>query len=179
MCDMPDPPDVCGVGDYVYCLRKALVSKGVDVEVLAAGDWSVSAMPGLTKRGRRGVLHIHYPSVGYGRKLGPQFLSLLVRSVVTLHEFSRVHWLRRMASVPLCLRASSVVFTSENERKAATRQMPWLGSRSEVIPIGSSISPTPRICERILEEIIYFGLVVPKKGLEDVVRLAALIRRNH
>jgi glycosyltransferase involved in cell wall biosynthesis len=172
------PPDVCGVGDYVHCLYNALVSKGVEVEVMASDDWSVTAMPNLASGLKNNILHIQYPSVGYGYKLGPQFLSLLVRSVVTLHEFNKVHWLRRASSFPFGLRARWVVFTSESERQAALRRMPWLRTRSDVIPVGSNIYPRPRSSDRTVEEIVYFGLIVPKKGLEHVVELAALIREK-
>lgn len=165
------PPQVCGVGDYTERLAAALREAGVDVEVITPRSARVALRRVLSKE----IFHIQYPSVGYGWSMLPQASSLVHPSIVTLHEFSRVRAGRRMASIPFLLRAY-VVFTTEQERLQAASCAPWLEGRSEVIPIGSNLPQCVARWPRNRNEIVHFGLIAPRKGLEDVRALAALIK---
>jgi len=172
------PPDVCGVGDYSRGLVMAMQGLDIDVNVISGADWGVVDVGSITKRidlVKPDVIHIQYPTVGYGWGLAPQALSLVRPGVVTLHEVSQSNLLRRI-SLYSFLRSKHVVFTSFFERNYALRFAPWILTRSSVIPIGNNIPVGARVKDSELAEIVYFGLIHPKRGIEHVLTLARLIK---
>jgi glycosyltransferase involved in cell wall biosynthesis len=177
----PCPPGACGVGDYTYLLARALNQKGVDAHVISTGNWN---LPGVIKRYERSgrakfdVVHIQYPTVGFGGSLNAQGLALLQRCVITLHETSRAHIFRKLALLPFSIRPKRLVFPSEYERQFAVKWAPWISRVSCVIPVPSNISEVDGKSNRSLDEILYFGLIMPKKGLESVIALAELVKAS-
>ncbi len=172
------PPDICGAGDYTARLVEALSARDVAVEVVTGCDWGAADLITLLRRinaGRFDVVHIQYPTVGYGRKLGPHLAALIQRSVVTLHEASQSHFFRRL-SLYFFLLARHIIFTNSHDLDYVSRLAPWVRRRSSVIPIGSNVRVAAS--DRNLRDIVYFGLIRPKKGLEDVLALAALIKER-
>jgi glycosyltransferase involved in cell wall biosynthesis len=127
---------------------------------------------------RPDLVHIQYPTVGFGTNLGPQAVSLLKNCVATLHEASGVHILRKLALFPFSFRARHIIFPSSFERRFALTWAPWISRRSSVIAVPSNIGVAARHRERSLREILHFGLIMPKKGLEEVIKLGALIRES-
>ncbi len=175
----PCPPGGCGVGDYTMCLANALNASGVETHVITSGDWNLLDVFKVSRRLREQkfeVVHIEYPTVGFGRKLGPQGLSLLQRCVVTIHEVSQRHILRKLALFPFAVRPEHIIFTSRFERRFATTWAPWISRASSVIPVGSNIAVAEQESPRTLTEIVHFGLIMPGKGLEQVLELGNLIR---
>jgi glycosyltransferase involved in cell wall biosynthesis len=173
------PPGECGVGDYTACLDKALRAKGVESQVIASEDWNVSSALRVHRSMREQnfeVVHIEYPTVGFGARLGPQALSLLRGCVVTIHEASQRRLLRKLALFPFSVRAQHIIFTSRFERQFATKWAPWISRVSSVIPVGSNIGVGAGKGPRNLAEVVHFGLIMPKKGVEDVVELSRLIK---
>ncbi|MDH5666810.1 MAG: hypothetical protein OEY86_02215 [Nitrospira sp.] len=174
------PPNVCGAGDYTERLVNSLEQRGLSVEVITGGRWGLSDAPAVLKRIKvcgADITHIQYPTVGYGRQLGPQLIGLAMRGVVTIHEASQTHVLRRLSLFPL-LSSRHIVFTNSYERDYVSGIAPWVRDRSSVIPIGSNIAQGKAGDERGLNEVIYFGLIRPAKGLEEVVDLAAMIKQR-
>lgn len=175
------PPSVCGIGDYTSKLVEALSASGIEVEVYSGDiDWSLYKAKELADRiaaTSPDVVHIQYPATGYGHKLGPQALSLMLKPcIVTLHEFSQVHWLRKLSLYSFCFGAEHFIFTSDFERSYAAKFAPWIEGRSCAIPIGSFISSSAEVCEKELLGIVSFGLIRPDKGIEKLIELAALIK---
>lgn len=174
------PPDTCGVGDYTARLVETLRDSGIDVRVFSSYKWNLLGFSRLYRKlsyFKPDVIHIQYPTVGYGKGILPQLLSLAIAPcVVTLHEVSQVHVLRRLSLYPFALGAERLIFTSDYEMNYALKWAPWLANRSSVIPIGSFISTPIDACEKDLDDIVYFGLIRPKKGLEQVIRLAYLAK---
>jgi glycosyltransferase involved in cell wall biosynthesis len=142
---------------------------GVQADVVSSTDF------GLLTREHFDVVHIQYPTVGFGRTLIPQKLALLYKCVVTLHEASRAHILRKLSLPFFALRSRRLIFTTEIERRYATSRVPWISKFSCVIPLASNIPAFEGASRRNLNEIVYFGLIMPKKGLESVISLAGLI----
>jgi glycosyltransferase involved in cell wall biosynthesis len=68
------------------------------------------------------------------------------------------------------------VLTSEFEKRSLLRNMPWIRGRIRVIPIGSNIVPLHTPTEDHQDSIAYFGLIMPRKGLEDFIDFARLVR---
>lgn len=172
------PPNVCGVGVYTERLMNSLEQRGHSVEVITGGGWGLSDAPAVLKRidaCGADIVHLQYPTVGYGRKLGPQLIALVERGVVTIHEATQTHVLRRLSLFPL-LCSRHIVFTNCFEREYVRGIAPWVRQRSSVIPIGSNVPRGRTDGERRLNEVIYFGLIRPAKGLENVLDLAGMMK---
>src|SRR5437899_6377638 len=136
----PRPPGECGVGDYTVCLGNALKASGVDTHVIASDNWDLLSVLGssrLLKKQNFDIVHIEYPTVGFRYTLGPQALSLLRACVITIHEASQRHILRKLALIPFAVRPKHIIFTSSPERLFATKWAPWIARSSSVIPVGS------------------------------------------
>ena len=173
----PCPQGVCGVGDYTACLSDALAARGVGVRMVVSGDWRVvGALRVHDNLKDCDLVHIQYPSLGFGYRLGPQALSLLRNCVVTIHEASQRRILRKLSLLPFMVRPKHVIFTSEFERRFVTKWVPWISRISSIIPVPSNIRVFPQERQRTLSEIVHFGLILPGKGLEEVVELSRLIK---
>jgi glycosyltransferase involved in cell wall biosynthesis len=174
-------PGECGVGDYTVCLHKHLESSGVEAHIINSREWDL--LGGL-KAGRNfqrdsfDLVHIQYPTAGFGARLGPQALSLRRTCIVTIHEASQRHILRKLALLPFVIRSRYIIFTSRIERQFSLRWMPWISDRSSVIPVGSNIPMGKKVHSRRLDEIVYFGLIVPRRGVEQVLELGRLIGKT-
>lgn len=175
------PSGECGVGDYTACLDKSLKDCGVESRVIASSDWSLRGALEVHRSLRQqnfDIVHIEYPTVGFGYKMGPQGLSLLRKSVVTIHEASERRILRKLSLLPFAIRPEHLIFTSHFERRFATTWAPWISTVSSVIPVGSNIGVCRSGRPRALNEIVYFGLLMPHKGLEQVIELSRLIKSS-
>jgi glycosyltransferase involved in cell wall biosynthesis len=172
------PPDACGVGDYTWHLSSALSKAGLHVELISHRQWDVRGTTQMIQRlstDKSSLVHIQYPTMGYGYSLGPQLCALAQPCIVTLHEFSRAHILRKASLMPFTLRSERIVMTTDFERRSLLKKMPWAESRIQVIPIGSNIHPVPAPPRLETKRVLYHGLIMPHKGLEDFLALASLI----
>lgn len=171
------PPEPCGIGDYTHRMSEALRSGGMDVQLLRQNLWRLRDARAILKavdEARVDIVHVQYPSIGYGRALGPQLLSCCRPCVVTVHEVSQAHPIRKLSLYGFFSTATNLIFTSEFEKQAATRFAPWIEGKSTVIPIGCNITVMPSGQEPSTNTIGYFGLIRPNKGLEQVIELARL-----
>lgn len=177
----PDWPEgVDGIRDYTTRLSEELAACGVDVVDLTSRRWGFRALATLRDRIaclRPCVVHVQHPS-SYGLALAPQVLSLLHRGVVTFHEASGDHLAGSLARVfPFTLRAHHLIFTSPHEQDYVLRRAPWAKDKSSVIPIASNL-PAGKTTKRRINEVVYFGNIRPRKGIEEVIGLARLIRQE-
>ena len=178
------PPDICGVADYTAQLSESLERAGASVSIFSRKRWDLANAVRLRKELvglNADVVHMQYPTRGYGYGLAPQCLSLLSSFVVTLHECSQAHILRQVSLYPFTIRTSNLIFTNEYERDYLRRFAPWLASKSSVIPIGTNVPVQPGSIERQADVVTYFGLIRPRKGLESVIKAAQLLqlRQSH
>jgi len=177
------PPENCGVGDYTYQLVNAFEDKSVNIQVLANIDWRIRSIFKtfkMIKVFKPDLLHIQYPSFNYGLSLVPQILSLLFKSIVTLHEISKLHPLRKLSLLPFSISARIIV-TNRFEKNALFRLFFWRSDKNTfIIPIGSNIQMNPLndIDSKKLN-IVHFGQIRDNKGLEDVLALAYLLKKNN
>lgn len=173
------PPDACGVGDYTARLAECLRGVGVGVEVFKADRWGMHNVPVILRKIQAidaDVIHMQYPTAGYGWKIGPQLMSLLAPFVITIHECSQRHLLRKISLYPFSFISSKIIFTSEYERSYAQRFAPWIENRSAVIPIGSNIPLSSARRQNGTKVVTYFGLIQPGKGVEQVIALARIFK---
>ncbi len=134
------PPEVCGVGDYTSRLHAELK----EVDLLHVPIRSIYE-PSLFKVFRnRKLVHVEYPTEGWGNSLLPSLLPVAKgRSLLllTLHEWSQMNRLRRASILPLVDRADGFIFVSEHERAQFAKTAPR-GARQKptwVIPIGVNL----------------------------------------
>lgn len=190
------PPDACGVGDYTESLSMALAEAGVQVELVnspgpdsgkgqgrahdrTGARWGFARGAALLRQVaqmRPDIVHLQYPTAAYGAGLAPQVLSMTnIPLVVTLHEASGVHVLRKAALYPFLIRAQALVATTSYEAAYLRRLYPPSVKRTQVVPIGSSIPAAVRSVVTSVD-IVYFGLIAPRKGIEDFLTAAAISR---
>lgn len=176
------PPDICGVADYTERLAESLRHAGIEVSILTGMRWNGTNVLRLNEQiEARGadILHMQYPTTGYGWHVGPQLVSLLKPFVITIHECSQSHVFRRLSLYPFSLRAPYVIFTNEYERRYASGFAPWITHKSTVIPIGSNVCTSRVEVMRAPNVVTYFGLIRPLKGLEQVIRFARQCRNRN
>ena len=174
------PPDICGVADYSARLTAALEELGLQVVVISGRRWGTANALSLSRELEAigaDIVHIQYPATGYGWLLGPQVLSLLRPLVTTIHECSQTHILRRLSLYPFGIRARKIIFTNRFEQNYSLKFAPWIRKRSTVIPIGTNVLPQREVF-RLPNVVTYFGLIRPRKGLEDVIQLARLFKQR-
>lgn len=173
------PPEPCGVGDYTYRLYEALIKKNIDVELYKEKNWSFSKIFELRDKLKKfDIVHLQYPTLGYGYSLGPHLLNLLKTMVITIHEASQAHILRFLSLSLFTFNSKHIVFTSEFERNYFLRFFPYIKNKSSIIPIGSNI-PFENYKGARKNEVIYFGLIAPNKNLEDFIELVKLIKEKN
>ncbi|QQP92768.1 glycosyltransferase family 4 protein (plasmid) [Skermanella sp. TT6] len=174
-------PLFSGTEDFATRLTSQLNADGHSVTWPNWNDWRASGAPGLYRilgNDATDVVSMQYPTDAFRYGLAPHLLALIGRwpLVVTIHEFSAAHPLRRLSISALTARADAVVMTTEYERKMICQWYPWLARRCHVIPIGATIPPlpwrpsTPPI-------ISHFGQIRPGKGLEMFLECAAISQR--
>lgn len=167
------------MGDYTVCLAKALNSSGVETHLITSRQWGLFDAFAVSKTLRRqkfDIVHVEYPTLGFDMELGPQGLSLLQNCVITIHEASQLGPRGRLMLFPFTLRSQRIIFTSQFELEFAAKWAPWTAGNSSIIPVGSNIRPVAPETPRALDEIVYFGLLIPRKELEEVLEMAAFIK---
>ncbi len=174
------PPERCGVADYAAKLSARLQQLDVTVAELGKGVRFASprAMFIASDLPRWGadVLHIQYPTLGFGRSIVPALIPLLVSPIpciVTLHEFSTYHPLRTPWFFTFAQNTSARIFSSEHELEAFRSRMKPRSGLDYILPIPSNIPSAAGVVRQPCT-VCYFGLLVPNKGIEDFLALAAM-----
>lgn len=107
------PPEACGVGDYTERLCRALEESGISVNRFHDPRLSQLYARGTIDRVANvacDLVHIQYPTAGYGRSCIPAALPSAVRDkpvIVTLHEYSIFRWYRRPWFSPYARRGAA------------------------------------------------------------------------
>jgi len=205
------PPQRCGVGDYTERVALALAAlPGVEVAVLTSAatagepepqtalrvlrampDWRLRRLPlllRLLRAERPDLVHLQYPTRGYGRGLLPMFLPLLLalcgyRLAQTWHEeFRARHWPEFLlkALVPSAL---VVVRPSFRANLPALFRGLLTGRPMHYIANGSPLptaEPSDEQREALRREwlrgqqrlVVFSGFVMPGKGVELLFDIA-------
>jgi len=175
------PPQVCGVGDYTQVLSEQLAKAGVAVRRFGSDRFSQLYAPSIIEEIDRtdcDVVHIQYPTAGYGRSLTPSAIARRIRSrpvVVTLHEYSVFKPYRRAWFTSFARHCAARVFTTGEERAVFEQRFPKRRGVDTTIEIGSNV-PAAAGRQRQPNLVCYFGLIAPNKGLEAFLELARLSR---
>jgi glycosyltransferase involved in cell wall biosynthesis len=174
------PPQACGVGDYADTLSAHLDAAGL--RVIRFGDSGFSALlsPRILAEISRydcDIVHIQYPTAGFGRSLTPSLLGISVRKplLVTLHEYSIFRPYRWPWFIPFARYCRARIFTNAADRVLFERRFPKRSGFDTTIEIASNM-PQGRSVPRHLGKIVHFGLIAPNKGIEDFLEFCAIAK---
>lgn len=167
------PPDICGVADYTEQLYLNLSSCDIDVVVLNTKTLGWLGIYNKLLTEKVDILHMQYPTIGYGWSLLPQIFMLLYRGnkVITLHEFKERHFLRRffMRLFKYSFK-TKFIFTNEFEANYFSPN-----EKHNIIPIGSNIPKSESLTiTRKNNSIVNFGLIRPDRGIEKFLEFASI-----
>jgi glycosyltransferase involved in cell wall biosynthesis len=175
------PPDVCGVGDYISVLYNELKRQNskFEFEVFFKQQWSLNFLWSYLKQIKAhnaDVIHMQYPTEGYGYSFLPFLLLLFLRPypiVLTLHELSNRTFKAKLFTYMLVLFSNYVIFTNTTEKKYLKSIFIFKHKKTTVINIGSNI---PAINDHNNfnpknNDLIYFGHIRPLKGLETFLEV--------
>ena len=104
-------PLFSGTDDYTESLIGALQERGIEVHPVNLRHWNLSHAGRLLNAvaaARPDAILMQYPTNSFGGSLAPHAFAVSQRVaplVVTLHEFTRVHVLRRLSIGPLLVRS--------------------------------------------------------------------------
>jgi len=204
------PPLKCGVGDYSYNLVKSLAANlEIQVGVLTTVSASQANQPagvkvfpvmktwGLSeahkikeviKSWSPDIVHIQYPTQGYGGGLLPWFLPMICflmkkKIVQTWHEGygkASAPWLFLKSIVP-----SNLIFVRPEFKKELDPWLRWAlwGKKTSYIQNASGI-PKAELSQQEKEKlkreylkkqkrlIVFFGFVYPHKGVDLLFKIA-------
>jgi glycosyltransferase involved in cell wall biosynthesis len=203
------PPQHCGVGDYTERLALALSRRGLEVAVLtstasgasSAGreprvlrrmpDWQLRRLPMLLRflRGEKpDVVHLQYPTRGYGRGLLPMFLPMCLsllgyRLVQTWHEEMRArHWpeflLKALAPSALVVVRPSFLahLPALFQRMLGRRTLHFIANGSPLPTSNPATADRAALREGWLQGarrlVVFSGFIMPGKGVELLFEIA-------
>lgn len=172
------PTGECGVADYASRLVEALNGQGVKAQ-----NFPILRLLDIPRACRTvdpsSIVHVQYPLLAWRKSAIPIFLMGWLRLrghrrlALTIHEFRRAHWARRLVCVLLARLSTTVLGTSAYEAGALKR---WLAvdAKLEVVPIASNI-PIARLRNppSTRHGLSFFGLLAPDKGLERFIEIAS------
>ena len=172
------PPDICGVGDYVACLKNTAQARNWDIFVKS--DWKISNLKGYIKEIEMlepDKLIIQYPTQGYGWSLLPFFLMIYFskkmgkKCIVTYHEFSNQSLKAKICQNVFLFGVKKLVVTNEYEKKEIQKWHKKLNI--SIIKIFSNIPKANNL--KMLNtrkyNYCYFGQIRPNKGIEQFIEL--------
>lgn len=147
------------------------------------------------------TLHFQYPCEGWGNSIMPGIIPALcklvknkTKLVVTFHEWSSMHFLRKLSILPLAYMADALVFVSHTEKKYFTEEIIYKIRKNRpliyTIPIGINLN-VPKVTEANIKKwrdeylnwnnikadclIGYFGFIYkwkqPKKMIKSIYEL--------
>lgn len=172
------PPEPCGVSDYTVKLVDSInANTKHSVKIMKHSNYSLWRISTLMENK---IVHIQYPSKGYGASFIPQLLAIISnKSVTTIHEFSQVHILRKLAISPFLLFSQKIIVTNEFELMAILSWFPFIRRRVSVIPVGAAMLPSkPVQFSNSRRGLVFFGLMRKDKGIEEFIELVRLLRNK-
>jgi glycosyltransferase involved in cell wall biosynthesis len=215
----------CGVGDYTYELAQHLAldaevhlyfdrghgpdeppyEKLTTIELHPVRGFSILSIGRLARELRDDgfdIVHLQYPSKGYGVSVGPGFLPQNLagmqsrsRVVLTLHEWTTSHPLRRTVMDQMLPGADVVIVSNEAEMNALVPKL--RGKPVAVLPVGNVLAsraeleavwlkaegkPVPEPPApagpggRIQGGLFHYGLPAKGKGFRRLLQALKLVR---
>lgn len=173
------PPDRCGVADGVARLAEELAGLGVEVVPVSCARRDIVGLARAVRRTGAEVAHHEFPTMHHRHNLAPYLCPLLhgLPCVVTLHEFTRLEWRRKLQAIGPALHGQ-MVFPTRAEKEAAARWLPWAARRMHFIPVSSNVPTCAEPVARDPSRVAFFGLLGPGRGIEQFLALAELAKKG-
>lgn len=174
------PPEPCGVGDYSQKLINEL-KKYYEVDILLMNSFSLINLYQYYKKLRstkENIKILQYPTLGYGWSLLPQIVAIIFgeNMYVNLHEFSNRTLKAKLATILFLFGKSKLIVTTNDEKNYIEKNFKWIKKDIYVVNIGSNI-PFYQNSKKDYD-LIYFGLIMQGKGIEDYFKLVQKIREE-
>ena len=205
------PPAPCGVGDYTFRLAQALAATGkVETAILTGNSVSVAERAGhvlvfglvaswtinqigqvarCLSEWKPDIVHVQYPTQGYGRGILPSIIPLLarirgVKTVQTWHEgFSRRDAFKLMMQISarsrqIVVRSNFIELVHPSLRWPISRLgRPSLIANASAIPRADCSDEELESAKRSMllgqrRLIVFFGFLYPPKGAELLFEIA-------
>lgn len=163
------------MGDYTANVANALQEAGVEVTHIGDKKTGTNGIIKSIVMNKFDIVHIQYPSMGYGRSLSPAMIPILKgrsKICVTLHEFSNFNVMRRPWFFTFAHMVDARVFTNEEEKRSFRQIMRPRSGSDDVIPISSNVRQGSGI--KVAGSVCNFGLITPNKGIEEFIELVSL-----
>lgn len=175
----------CGIFDYSERLVDGLQQAGCNAALLNLNDWGAIGTARNLVRFLRfsGILHLQFPSQGFGKKVGPGLLlpaAVCAKRFVTFHEFSRMSWKGKARCIPALLMADRIIVTNAAEAEAICTLRPSLSDKVSTIPIGSNV-PECLGTGTGHRAVGFFGLISDKPSVRmflEIVAKAGLAKQS-
>jgi len=172
------PPDICGMADAMPFLLNT--KTGQNWDIYYQKDWrffTILKHIRQIKDTRAKYILMQFPTRGYGWSIVPHLLCVYFswftnrRFGVIVHEQSQLSLKAYLVELLILISANRIIFTTQYERNYAIKRIPFISKRSTIVKIVSNITASSKI--RPVEErsinIIYFGQIMPQKGLEKFI----------
>jgi len=200
------PPMKDGVGDYTQKLFEALRERlGDELSLIttetvitkhsqARGIWgiiskwdyrAIGIIIRTLKEMKPDLVHIQYPSCGYGKRPAVNFLPLIlqfvfprIRVVSTIHEFTNRSLLGKLRLLIGIIFSDKVIIVDKQYARDIKRFWPFVARKLVHIPVGANILPPPDLSKAQVKQvreslgmenadpiICYFGVIRRGKGL--------------
>ena len=163
------------MGDYTAHLASALENIGLNVVKIGDNNSNRRGIIIPTMMTDADIVHVQYPTMGYGRSLSPAMIPLIKKNsrvCVTMHEFSNFNPIRRPWFLTFSHMVDARIFTNDEEKKAFHDIMQPRSGSDDVIPIASNIRQG--LGTKVPGSVCNFGLITPNKGIEEFIELASL-----
>jgi glycosyltransferase involved in cell wall biosynthesis len=177
----------CGIGDFVALINEEFERRGLTTGVVYTPALGFRDFPRIRRElallAPR-IVHFQFPSNSLGKSPSVSFLPLVHRRVpwvATICEFSVFHPMRRASLLPMPFAFDGYVVTTTDERDHLSRFNPRLPRRTGIIPAISNIRRAPVAPtrpEKRLNRVVFFGQIVPQRGLETFLDFARLAHRS-
>ncbi len=173
------PPDICGVGDFMANVSKALSQAGVEVvrsTLTRHGFLTAVALMIRSHLRSDETVYISYPTEGYGKSIWPFLLALGShrRIVLHLHEYGSKNrycrfLLRRFQNMRRVFFSNAEDFRRFVSDCGLRPDHPSI-VQWQVVPTPSNIPITATADHRDLDrlKVVHFGQIRPHKGLEQL-----------
>lgn len=199
------PPDKCGVGDYTKLLANNLVKQQIDLNIITSckkidnnehitinneiDDWSIKNLNKILKvieNINPDIVHIQYPTKGYGRKIAINILPMLLKLkrykvITTLHEYSDNSKLGKIRANFNIMFSDFIIVVDPRYQCEINGNKLFKHKKIKYINIASNI-PISTISKeeqskkryQIVKDskkkiMAYFGFVNEKKGIESIL----------
>lgn len=175
------PPVIGGIGDYTSQLMNTEEAKSWIL--FYKKRWNVlflfKYIHELLKL-KPDYIFMQYPARGYAWSFSPYLLSAVfslftkITFIPVLHEYSQLHFIRKMQMNLILFTAKKIIVTNSFEKEAVINKNKKLEDKIKIIKILSNTNPfaSQKNLQERYYDIAYFGLISRNKGIEvfiDVV----------